>query len=91
MDAMLYRKAPASPSRMLLRVAAVATTGALVGACSSSPPTCTGFCGGIVQSTVDAEAGPDAAPDADAALPCGTGVCGSIIMPTDAAYETSDN
>jgi hypothetical protein len=29
----------------------------------------------------------DAGEDADARLPCGTGVCGTIVMPQDAAHE----
>ena len=112
---MLYRKTPVSPSRMLLRVAAVAATGALVGACSNSSSTASGVvglpddaqgddgsvpfnCGGVcgtiavpMESGVDAEAGagPEsgAGADAEAGLPCGTGVCGSVVMPTDAAAD----
>ena len=36
----------------------------------------------------DADAAiPDSGSDADAALACGTGVCGTIAMPTDAAPD----
>src|SRR6185437_12632253 len=64
---MLYRKAPPQPSRMLLRVVAVAGASALLGAtaCSSSS-------GGSMNNP---EAGPDG-------MACGAeGVCGSVPEP----------
>jgi hypothetical protein len=80
---------------MLLSVATVAATGALL-ACSSdssrlsgSVPCGTGVCGSIGQvSDASADAAPEASPDAEeASLACGTGVCGSIVMLTDAAAD----
>jgi hypothetical protein len=36
------------------------------------------------------DASQDAGEDADAKLPCGTGVCGSVVMLQDAAPATGD-
>ncbi|MGH7436885.1 MAG: hypothetical protein ACRENE_14530 [Polyangiaceae bacterium] len=66
---MLYRKAPASPTRMLLSVS-VAAAGLLAGACSSN-----GSAGvGLVDAQADDGQGDDASPG-----PCG-GVCGVVIQ-----------
>jgi hypothetical protein len=105
---------------MLLRVAAVASAGALAAACSSGSSGGTGnpcgsgficgsaaiaptdaaldapddgplaYCDTHVCGSVDASPPQDAGEDADARLPCGTGVCGSIVMLQDAAPETGD-
>jgi hypothetical protein len=87
---MLYRKAPPTPPRLLLRIVATAGAGALLGmaACASSSSN------GVVPSPPsDAadEAELDATPivtglvanPPDATLPCGGGPCGSVAFPAD--------
>jgi hypothetical protein len=48
------------------------------------------YCDTHVCGSVDAAPPGDGGADADASLPCGTGVCGSIVMPQDAAPHTGD-
>jgi hypothetical protein len=98
---MIYRKAPPTPTRLLLRVVAAAGAGALAATLG---------CGG--STSVAAVGAPDDASDrdvgpiltgsianADASLPCGTGFCGSVghlpdagdaEAPTDASSDAHD-
>jgi hypothetical protein len=96
---MLYRKSSPTPPRLLLRIVAAAGAGALVGACSSGsssePQTPVGVTINYPEAgdemPVVAGSVPlplDAGHDADAELPCGIGVCGSIGQP--AADGSSD-
>jgi hypothetical protein len=90
---MLYRKAPATPPRLLLRIVATAGAGVLVGvaACSSSsdsaaPP-------GVVVSPPGDDAGDAASSpttimtgimaNPDATVGCGSEPCGFVAMPQD--------
>ena len=87
---MLYRKAPPTPPRLLLRIVATAGAGALLGmtACSSSSSNGVG-----PSPPTDAadEAEFDASPivtglvanPPDATLACGGGPCGSVALPPD--------
>src|SRR5450432_1655432 len=79
---MLYRKAPPTPPRLLLRIVATAGAGALLGftGCSSSSTV-----NGVV---VSPEAGyvPSDASD-DASPPCGVVFCDIVSNPSDAEAE----
>jgi hypothetical protein len=99
---MLYRKAPPSPPRLLLRIVTTAGAGALLGvaACSSSSNSGGSGIMGVVTNPSDSggdDLGSEAStimtgvmpsyPDARA---CGGGPCGSMIMPPGDAGETGD-
>jgi hypothetical protein len=100
---MLYRKTPATPPRLLLRIMATAGTGALLGAaaCGGVDSTSTGSPVSPVRDVADAQpTGDDGSitmgfvvgmptgllplvrdAGGDATLACGTGFCGSAVMP----------
>jgi hypothetical protein len=87
---MLYRKAPPTPPRLLLRIVATAGAGALMGMAACSSSSVNGLAADSPADAADDADLLDASPvftgllaNPDATLPCGGGPCGSVALPPD--------